>query len=581
MTGAASGYDFFLSRRGSVASVAQEVSDVLTDEGYSVLVQDYDIPLGASFVEAMHDGIRNSRDLVVLLTHDYEASAYTRKEFTSFEARRLRDPSEHHVIILRCEDISPDGLLADNVFQDLVGVFDPAERRRRIMAAVRRETPAERKPIRPFIGVPPAVVDFAGRADTLDLLDDILRYDSRDPSDTPGARRTGRAVVVGAGGLGKTSLSAEYVRRYRAFYAGILWCAAESRTSLVSSLAMHAEWLGGRRPTDADRLEAAAEETLRRLGERRGTWLLVYDNVPAPDAMADLVPPDGTRLLVTSRSGAWSGWAEQVTLDGLHPDEAVGLLKARSGRSGEQPSAAGLAEALGCFPLALEHAAAFCRVSGATFSEYRSRIAEMVRLVPQGARYGGSIYASVGIGYDTASTDAKRLLHTLAFLAPDHIRTEMLAVAVPDLVRRVAILESLSSLSLVLVDGTKVLMHRLSQEVVRQRFDESHAFDEIRSDVHAMIEAAFVARQPALFEPIWELLFDALRYDPDPKATIDIWYPWGHNSDLDINVECRKDGDRMWVTSQVVGTHGHDHHGVAEYRLGDRWEQVTLSQRHR
>ena len=43
-------YDFFLSRRGSVATIAREVTDVLTEKGHKVLVQDYDIPLGASFV---------------------------------------------------------------------------------------------------------------------------------------------------------------------------------------------------------------------------------------------------------------------------------------------------------------------------------------------------------------------------------------------------------------------------------------------------------------------------------------------------------------------------------------------------
>ena len=53
-------YDFFLSRRGSVAAIAREVADVLTEKGYKVLVQDYDIPLGASFVEEMH-GQRNIR----------------------------------------------------------------------------------------------------------------------------------------------------------------------------------------------------------------------------------------------------------------------------------------------------------------------------------------------------------------------------------------------------------------------------------------------------------------------------------------------------------------------------------------
>src|SRR6266436_9720904 len=112
-------YDFFLSRRGSVAAIAQEVTDVLTEKGYRVLVQDYDIPLGASFVEAMHEAIKNSRDLVILFTRDYEQSPYTRKEFTSFEAQRLRDSEERHIIILRCEDAPLQGLLADAIYQDL------------------------------------------------------------------------------------------------------------------------------------------------------------------------------------------------------------------------------------------------------------------------------------------------------------------------------------------------------------------------------------------------------------------------------------------------------------------------------
>src|ERR1700736_5818268 len=101
--GAGDKFDFFLSRRGSVAAVAREVADVLTDKGYKVLIQDYDIPLGASFVEAMHEAVKNSRDLVVLFTRDYEQSPYTRKEFTSFEAERHQSAEERHVVVLRCE----------------------------------------------------------------------------------------------------------------------------------------------------------------------------------------------------------------------------------------------------------------------------------------------------------------------------------------------------------------------------------------------------------------------------------------------------------------------------------------------
>ena len=135
-------YDFFLSRRGSVAAVAREVADVLTEKGYKVLVQDYDIPLGASFVEAMHEAVKNSRDLVVLFTRDYEQSPYTRKEFTSFEAERAQSVEERHIIVLRCEDVPLRGLLADNVYQDLVGITDPEERKRRIIAAAERQSQA-------------------------------------------------------------------------------------------------------------------------------------------------------------------------------------------------------------------------------------------------------------------------------------------------------------------------------------------------------------------------------------------------------------------------------------------------------
>ena len=158
--GTASATTFFLSRRGSLAAVAREVADVLKEKGYCVLVQDYDIPLGASFVEAMHEAIKNSRDLVILFTRDYEQSPYTRKEFTSFEAEREQSAEERHIVVLRCEDVPLRGLLADNVYQDLVGIQDPKERKRRIIAAAERQSQAAPPPPRPFIGVPPRIASF-------------------------------------------------------------------------------------------------------------------------------------------------------------------------------------------------------------------------------------------------------------------------------------------------------------------------------------------------------------------------------------------------------------------------------------
>src|SRR5262249_52306494 len=197
-------YDFFLSRRGSVAAVAREVADVLTDKGYKVLVQDHDIPLGASFVEAMHEAVKNSRDLIILFTSDYEQSPYTRKEFTSFEAERAQSAEERHIIVLRCEDVPLRGLLADNVYQDLVDIEDPEERKRRIIAAAERQSQAAPPPPRPFIGVPPRIASFTARAEQLDKLDAILIQDK--PAAVTQAS-LGRAAVQGMGGVGKTSLA--------------------------------------------------------------------------------------------------------------------------------------------------------------------------------------------------------------------------------------------------------------------------------------------------------------------------------------------------------------------------------------
>jgi hypothetical protein len=204
---AADRFDFFLSRRGSVAAIAQEVADVLASANYNVFVQDYDIPLGASFVEAMDYGIKNARDLIILFSGDYERSPYTRKEFTSFEAERLRDERERHIVVLRCEDAPLRGLLADVVYQDLVGVADSEERKRRILAAAERRSSAERpqrRRGRTFVGVPPRIAGFTGRADELDLLDMIL-VRQRPVAVT----QVGRAAVQGMGGVGKSALAAE------------------------------------------------------------------------------------------------------------------------------------------------------------------------------------------------------------------------------------------------------------------------------------------------------------------------------------------------------------------------------------
>jgi tetratricopeptide (TPR) repeat protein len=464
-------YDFFLSRRGSVAAIAREVTDVLTEKGYKVLTQDYDIPLGASFIEAMHEAVKNSRDLVILFTHDYEQSPYTRKEFTSFEAERAQSAEERHIVVLRCEDVPLRGLLADNVYQDLVGIEDPQERKRRIIAAAERQSQSAPPPPRPFIGVPPRIASFTGRADELDRLDAILMHDK------PAAvtQAVGRAAVQGMGGVGKTSLAVEYAHRYRNLYAGVCWCPAETRTGLSNALAGLGVTLGAAAPDEAD-VDKVAKAALGRLADQRARWLLVYDNVSSPDDIADLLPPAGARALITSRFSDWSELAEEVALDGLSSEEAVAFLQSRTVRR-DASGASILAEALGNLPLALDHAAAYCKRTQMRFPEFAVKVSSLIANVPRGAGYPRSVATTFDFAISHAVSECAKAEALMAFLAqcaPERIPMMLVEGVIADEAERLQALAALVEVSLVkhdpFEDGTPaVTVHRLVQTVARVR----------------------------------------------------------------------------------------------------------------
>jgi tetratricopeptide (TPR) repeat protein len=464
-------YDFFLSRRGSVAAIAREVADVLTEKGYKVLTQDYDIPVGASFIGAMHEAIKNSRDLIVLFTRDYEQSPYTRKEFTSFEAERAQSAEERHIIVLRCEDVPVRGLLADNVYQDLVGVADTGERRRRIIAAAECQSQAAPPPPRPFIGVPPRIASFTGRAEELDRLDAILMHDKA----AAVTQAVGRAAVQGMGGVGKTSLAIEYAHRYRRLYAGVCWCPAETRAGLLSALATLGVTLGAVAPDEAD-VEKASKTALRRLNEQRATWLLIYDNVNEPEQVADLLPSGGARVLITSRFSDWSELADEVALDVLPLEQAVVLLESRAGRS-DASGARTLAEALGHLPLALDHAAAYCKRTQVRFSDYTAKASSLIATVPQGAGYPKSVAATFDLAIAQAVSQraaSEALMAFLAQCAPERIPMLLVDGAIEDEGERLQALVALAEVSLVKHDPFEdeteaVTVHRLVQMVALAR----------------------------------------------------------------------------------------------------------------
>jgi TolB-like protein/class 3 adenylate cyclase/Tfp pilus assembly protein PilF len=394
------------------------------------------------------------------------------------------------------QDVRLAGQLPANVYQSLVGMADTEDRRRRLIAAAEHHSQGETPPPRPFLGVPPRIPVFTGRAEELERLDAILTRDKA----AAVTQTIGRAAVQGLGGVGKTTLAIEYAYYFRGLYEGVCWCPAETRVGLLSSLAGLMLFLGTAAGEEAD-VEKAAKTALHQLAEQRGTWLLVYDNVSSPEEIADLLPSAGARVLITSRFSDWGGWAEEVALDVLPLQEAVALLESRTGRN-DAAGAKMLADALGNLPLALDHAAAFCKRTQMSFSDYAIKASSLVAAAPRGAGYPRSVAATFDLAITQAVAQCPAAEPIMAYLAqcsPERVPMKLVEGAIEDEAERLQALAALAEVSLVkhdpFEDHTPALtLHRLVQMMARARAEANGSANDAIGRLIARLEAIYPKR---------------------------------------------------------------------------------------
>jgi Domain of unknown function (DUF4062)/Tetratricopeptide repeat len=345
---------------------------------------------------------------------------------------------------------------------------------------------------------------LAGREDLLADLDARLADgDGREP----------RIVALhGLAGAGKTSLALTYAHAHLA-EAGITWqFAAEDAAVLAAGFAELAAALGAQRE-GVDPVVAVHGA----LATSRAGWLLIFDNAPRPEAVEAFLPPAGRgRVLITSRDALWPpGQAVEVPVLGL--DAAAGFLVARTGDADRQ-AAAGLAEAVGGLPLALEQAAAYIQASGGSLAGYletfrKRRPQLLARGTPTG--YDTTVAATWSLAFTDLQRSAPRaagLLRLLAFFAPEPIPLHMLLQRrrgrtkgrSPKLARMLvralgdeqAVEDSVAALrrySLVTPAGEGlVLVHRLVQAVTADQMPKGLRW-EWRAAAADLIEAAIPA----------------------------------------------------------------------------------------
>jgi hypothetical protein len=320
--------------------------------------------------------------------------------------------------------------------------------------------------------LPAVSASFTGREEELHELDDALNAE------------TGRVIaqaIVGLGGVGKSQLAARYAQMRADRYDLVAWIGAEDGG--ITDLAALAARLGQTTPeTSPGELAQRALDWLCSCDER---WLLVLDNVDSAAQLEALLPRSGNgRVLVTSRDRSLRQFARVLMIDVFDEATATRYLTDRAGRPDDEVAARRIAQALGCLPLALSHAAAYCQ-SGTSFTEYLDMLDQLPASEVFDRRPERSHTQTVASTWraSIAATTAEAplagwVLEMAAYLGPDAIPKMLFgslvddAAAARDRKHLTDAFNALARYSLALIDDATISVHRLLQKVVRDNLHE-------------------------------------------------------------------------------------------------------------
>ncbi|MCP5045903.1 MAG: toll/interleukin-1 receptor domain-containing protein, partial [bacterium] len=353
---------------------AQWIGWQLEEEGVRVIMQAWDFRPGANFALEMHKAAKETDRIIAVLSPDFMDSAFTQPEWAAGFAQ---DPegTKRKLLPVRVRKCKPDGLLAQVVYIDLVGLREQEAREVLIEGVMKERGKPDTEPVFPA-GLPAPVehertisqkpgfpsikisltklpvtgAKLFGREDVLKRLDEAWNN-----------KNTHMVTLIAFGGVGKTALvnvwlnqmEQENFRGAKRVYGWSFYSQGAAEGSQAAAdlfLVETLEWFGDPEPGNGN-----AYEKGKRLAEliRKERTLLILDGLEPlqyppgdPSGMGGQIKDQGVQVLVkelaTSQPGLCvissretvtdvkvkEGFSlERVDLERLSNDAGVALLK--------------------------------------------------------------------------------------------------------------------------------------------------------------------------------------------------------------------------------------------------------------